>query len=165
MQLILPLALISFLVVFTKENALAAGRLSKNHLHHVTVYMHVVTSVTKSGNHITPNGTTNGNCGTIEFYVDDDGNGDASFWMLVSSNYGKMNSLTYHWAWQNFSTGGGYSYGQKTLINVSSPWSQNPIVLTEAGYVTGSIVASDYTGGKTCAGSESDGNTITGSQT
>ena len=159
-RLVFPLIGITLMVVLSSGTAFSASKPSQNHLKHVTVHMHVVKSVTISRGDITPQGTTPGNCGTIEFYVDDDGGGNADFWMLVSSDYGTMTSLTYSWSWHNWGIGNGQNYG-RTLSNVPTPWYQDPTYHTGAGYVAGAISATDVTGGQTCYGSESDGNDIT----
>jgi len=109
---------------------------------------------------VSPNGTTTGNCGEIEFYVDNDGNGDADFPMLVSSFYGPITSLTYSWSWFNWNTEKGQNYGD-TIDPGSSRWEQDPEYHVGTGLVGGSISATDVTAGQECEGSESDSNTIT----
>jgi hypothetical protein len=148
-RFVFPMVLLALLVGFSGGSAFAKTP-SNHHTKHITVPMHAVA----------PDGTTIGNCGAIEFYVDDDGGGNADFPMLVSSYYGAITALTYNWSWVNQSSGAGHSYGGTTSAP-SGTWEIDPEIYTGTGFVTGSISATEITGGKTCDGSESDYNTIT----
>lgn len=142
----------------------AADVSSTHHFTKITVQMHIVGHAT-SANAVTPlsvspQGTTEGDCGTIEFYVDDYGYGDAGFWILVSSTQGPILGLSYSVNWTNWSRSTNGSFGN-SYGPVGNPWYIEPSVYTNTGFVTGSVSASDWVGLNWCQGYENDSATIT----
>ncbi len=108
---------------------------------------------------VIPFGETTLDCGTIAFYVNDLGNGNALFWEKVSSTRGSIITLSYSVSWTNWSGGNG-SLG-RPFVFPTNPWLWDDKVHTNSGYVTASIQASDFTSqGWSCSGTQSDGDWI-----
>jgi len=110
--------------------------------------MHFVGHVTRAeeiAHGVSPNGTTDGTCGTIEFYVDDLGGGEAGFWMYVSSTQEPILALAYTANWTNWSllttVSLSNSYGP-----VNNPWYIELSVYTRSGHVTGLQIGQDGSG-------------------
>jgi|SRR5579883_704776 len=93
---------------------------------------------------VSPDGTVTGDCGTIEFYIDDDG-GTAEFVEYVDSSKGIIESLSYVVSWHNWATGSGSQFGSSFLFP-SNPWENIDYKYTKAGFVTGSLTATDVVG-------------------
>jgi hypothetical protein len=95
---ILPISCHTFVelmlfAVFTLDGytAFATSTSSARHTTKITVPMKIV----RSAKAAVPDGTTPGNCGNIEFYLQNDGNGQVDAEEYVDSFLGPITSLTY----------------------------------------------------------------------
>lgn len=146
---------IGALLTFSAGTAHAQVRSSPRLI--TTVQMRGMYTGKKQG--IIPLGETTLDCGTIAFYVNDLGNGNALFWEKVSSTRGSIITLSYSVSWTNWSGGNG-SLG-RPFVFPTNPWLWDDKVHTNSGYVTASIQASDFTSqGWSCSGTQSDGDWI-----
>jgi hypothetical protein len=145
------------------EKAFAASIPSSHHTTKITIHMHIVGQIVGTGataHRITPQGISDDNCGTLEFYIDDYDYGEAGFWMYVSSDVGPILELSYGVEWENLSRDTSDSFGN-TYGPVGNPWFIEPTRYTKSGLVTGNISASDVAGIDFCTGYQSDSANIT----
>lgn len=112
-----------------------------------------------------PDGSTTGPCGTLTFYVFNQGGGDAEFYEYVSSSEGAIITLSYAMNWLNHRNG--WSNGiSNSYFLPSNPWVNEDHAYTQPGLVTASIQVNDHVGapwpfGQSCVGYENDYDTIT----
>ncbi len=158
--------LVCCVALLTNEGkAFAASTPPSYHTTKITIYMHIVGQISGTGataHKVTPQGISEDDCGTLEFYVDDYGYGEAGFWMYVSSDLGPILELGYTVKWNNLSRSTGNRFSN-TYGPVSNPWyiEPEPTRYTNTGLVTGSISVSDIAGISLCTGYQSNSDIIT----
>ena len=131
--------------------------------HKIIVSMKAVRPVTP-GSTVKPGGITTENCGTLIFFVDNLGNGVAGFSVSISSTMGGISSASYSGTWINHSRGNSGTIGNSALFP-ANPWEDVQTRVTQPGFVTASISATDRVGGvwplgTVCQGYENDYDTI-----
>jgi hypothetical protein len=137
---------------------------SSAHITKVTIPMKVIQTSNAKG--IIPAGSTTLDCGNLTLWIFDAGDGDANFYVSVSSTKGFIFSLTYTVNWTNVTEDFGNSFGHSYSFP-SNPFSNTETIYTQEGFVTASVTARDWVGGippfgQACGpGYENDYETIT----